>query len=317
MSVSKERISRENPSIQMGSLLESVFDNSFGWVLERKSFFSVHPYKNTPRLLDLIKPMGELMLVADLLLRTSHRKNDARDLLDFGWEELEKGKVLESILCSRPDLLTLSAIYAVFHVNGYHSESLKTQIERVVKTPGYFNLDLPAWRRLDLLHGLSSLNINTDQKISSVFKNSWLAEKYSYWTITDATAYGVTHTVFYMTDYGRKPDGLPEDIISYLSAVLPKWAEHYLQEGNYDLASEMFMSMGCIDTHPPYELINQFSAGQRKDGSYEGPPFGALNLVHGESDEERIGFLSDYHTTLVACMAAYFCSPSVQLVKSA
>ncbi len=220
-------------------------------------------------------------------------------------------------MCSRPDLLTLSAIYAVFHANGYFNKGLHTQIERVVKTPGYFYLDLPAWRRLDLLHGLSSLNIDTDKEISSVFNNTWLAGKYSYWTITDATAYGVTHTAFYMTDYGRKPDGLPEDVISYLSAVLPKWAEYYLQEGNYDLASEMLMSMGCIDMHPNYELISQFSAGQRKDGSYEGPPFGALNLIHGESDEERIGFLSDYHTTLVSCMAAYFCSPSVQLAISA
>lgn len=288
-----------------------LFRSSRNWIFEDLSRFSLDKGSNSARIVELLKPLGELTLAASLLSRLSHRSEDQtwRMALDFSWEQLQEGNLLFDVLKERPDLLVMLSLYATLHHEGYRNKRLEDQIAQLVGTPGFYQTDMLAWRRLDLLVGIQEFGFRSDidSEISETFERTWLSKCHSPWTLTDAAAYGLTHTAFYMTGYGFGVSRLPNRVESYLLDNCLPWTRMYLDEGNFDLAAEMIMTRCCVQSplkDAEHLLPNDFLNARLDDGALPCPAYGALTLIFGESDPERRYFLQHYHTVLVTCMAA-------------
>ena len=50
------------------------------------------------------------------------------------------------------------------------------------------------------------------------------------WTLDLQAAYGVTHDVFHLTDWGRARQRLSEELAEYLRLWLPAWLDTWLEE---------------------------------------------------------------------------------------
>lgn len=283
-----------------------VYSQTWKWLHAQRAHFAIAPFRDSERLLDLVKPISELALLCQLIKRfpLSAAHEEADNALRFCWDQLGHGDLIAEILCARPDLIILTSLYATFKEAGRCNERLERQIGLMVATPAYFNADLPAWRRMDLMHGLWQLGLNGREAILNVYDGTWAAGNYPTWTISEAAAYGLTHAIFYATDYGAYPDSFPKENAIYLRDALPVWEAYYLREGNFDLAAEMVMSRYCIgDRYGCETFAERALVGCLDNGEIPGPKFGAVNLLYGEHDPIRHKFLQNYHTTLVTCIA--------------
>jgi hypothetical protein len=277
------------------------------WLFSNEHNFSIVGYHSSQRLIDLIKPLGEMVLACSLISRFAENSYSpqANSFITTAWGELAEGELLREIVAIRPDLLVMAGVYSDFSEHGLQNTKLHAEILKIAKTPGFYLQDWPAWRRLDLLVGLKSLGVNVVDEIEATYKRTWLAGCHSPWTLTEGSAYGVTHTIFYMTDYGANPNGCGDRVTEYLNDALPKWLRYYIDEANYDLAAEMLMSLSCIGQSDGLdEYFEVIASNKLSDGAIPGPEFGSATLLHGETISSRRHFLHHYHTTLVSFMAA-------------
>ncbi|MEV8529919.1 DDE-type integrase/transposase/recombinase [Streptomyces sp. NPDC052000] len=58
---------------------------------------------------------------------------------------------------------------------------------------------------------------------AAMIERTWLGGRPEPWMLDAANAYGVTHTVFHLTNWAADPDGLPEHLQEYLHRWLPAW----------------------------------------------------------------------------------------------
>lgn len=288
-----------------------LFASSRDWIFQDLSRFRLDKGTNPARVVELLKPLGELTLAASLLSKLPHLSEDPtwNAALNFSWDQLRAGDLLVDILKERPDLLVMLSLYATFHREGYKNKKLDEQIAQLVSTPGYYQTDMLAWRRLDLLVGLEQLNLmgNLEPEITKVFNLTWLSNCHAPWTITEPAAYGLTHTVFYMTNYGFGASRLPPRVEDYLIENCLPWTRMYLDGRNFDLAAEMIMTRCCIRAalrDSEQALCKDLLTARLDDGALPCPPYGALSLLFGEDEPSRRHFLLHYHTVLVTCMAS-------------
>lgn len=88
----------------------------------------------------------------------------------------------------------------------------------------------------------------------------------------EGSAYAVTHEVFYLTDFGKKTDTIPGDVAAYISLWIPVWIEIFGEQGNFDLAGELLLSLlylRCYDEIGPG--VSAMLDAQSADGSTPGP----------------------------------------------
>ncbi|NTG74456.1 hypothetical protein G6M02_14105 [Agrobacterium rhizogenes] len=277
------------------------FENALSWIESKIPYFAIEAHSETPRVLNLLKPLGELVLMASILKAAIGQSETRRldHLVEFAWHQLREGSLFYEILVERPDMLLFSGLYATFKGQGFENKLVEDELTKIVRNPGYYHIEMAPWRRLDLLAGYRALGLVTDADLRETFSQTWLDKTPSPWTITPSTAYGVTHTVFYMTDYGRE-NLFDERINNYLRLTLPVWFQYYVAERNFDLASEFLMCINFLGLNdPPIDSLKELLCAQKPDGSVTGPAGGAINLIYEETDDKKICFLKDYHTTIV------------------
>jgi hypothetical protein len=286
--------------------LVAALDRGFKWVRSNLLQFSLSNAKSEEEKLQLLKPLGELALAADLIEQLIPGRFLTKEISEWCWNELEQGETLVGILSVRPDLIVIATLYANFKRAGLHNSRLDLLIAFLSKSPSVQNIELPTWRRLDVEHGLASLGLSLFP--SDPEKGTWLSALPEPWTITDDIAYAMTHDVFYITDFGHEQDRLSADSKRYLRTWLPTWLTLYQKQMNWDLFAELLIVAACIDSSligMTAELGYLISV-QHENGMVRGPPNSAKNLLSDTHTEHRTVFLKNYHTTLVSLIAFAF-----------
>jgi hypothetical protein len=132
------------------------------------------------------------------------------------------------------------------------------------------------------------------------------------------SAYSVTHTLFYLTDFGGRPLTLPTDELRYIQRLVTALLVHYGRVGNWDVLGELLMMVpsvgGCNAT--VYEwAAGSFARARRADGTVPGNTSVATTLLEAsESAIDDLCFQHCYHTTLVA-LFYYFVTLRSSLVQ--
>src|SRR5262249_38141193 len=159
--------------------------------------------------------------------------------LAWCWDQLRQGDLLIEIVLARPDLVLVATLYANFQRHGFSNARLETALRYLIRTACVRSLEFPTWRRLDLLHPTASLGLQRFPRRPE--KAPWLAARPEPWTLTDDIAYATTHSVFYITDFGRRPSRLSRPVRDYLQTWLPAWLTIYERQHNWDLFAELVM----------------------------------------------------------------------------
>lgn len=278
-------------------------ERAIGWVESRRSEFALPAGETGEGTLRALKPIGELVLIAEKLVRgDSPHSARGRAWLAWAWEALDGGDLLLDILAARPDLIILSTVYASFDQCGFVNRRLRETIESVHEMDAIRAIEFPYWRRLDVRHAMAGLH--RTRLGEDAMDGSWLSFRPEPWLLNDDAAYAVTHEIFYATDYGGHPAGVAGELGDYLRLWLPVWLRIYQRRRNFDLFAELLMCAGYLGFADIHEAgLPALLAEQMPDGAFPGPAGSAANLITSATPGARAHFLRNYHTTLVGILA--------------
>lgn len=125
--------------------------------------------------------------------------------------------------------------------------------------------------------------------------------------LSDEAAYSVTHTLFYVTDFGNRSTIFPSKEIRRIKAITECLLLHYWRVGHWDLVGELLCNLNCLDStnSAVYSgAATAFDRAQQSDGSVPAK----RDLVdlqkpsQGQEEEEERKFRNCYHTTLVGVL---------------
>ncbi|MBS0467712.1 MAG: hypothetical protein JSS31_01755 [Proteobacteria bacterium] len=280
-----------------------VENTLLSWIINRREQFSLAHATDAIHALQLLKPLGELVLACDVLIRGISKQRDAYVLMEWAWLQLDRGQLIHNLLLSRPDLIILTSIYSSFYRHGFqHRETLKL-LKYLARTDFSEAVQFPNWRRLDFEHALGTLGIGKIR--SQSIAGMWCAKRPEPWLIEHDSAYALTHEIFYVSDFGRTVERLPQTVVQYVALWLPSWINIFSRQDNWDLTAELLMVSSCIPDYPQArDTFDRLSTIVGERGFLPGPDEGGKNLIAPGDSDERIDFLSHYHTVLVGLMAA-------------
>jgi hypothetical protein len=119
-------------------------------------------------------------------------------------------------------------------------------------------------------------------------------------------AYSVTHTLFYLTDFGSRDLALPTSDRPYVRSLVNALLVHYSRVGNWDVLGELLMLVPIISAcnTTVYEWASEaFASARRADGSVPANRQAAAALLDAsDSTLDELSFRHCYHTTLVALL---------------
>lgn len=288
---------------------EDLVQKAIGWIIANQDQFAIPEDANEPTVLTLLKPLGELALTCDILIRygiqpvsIAGREIKWESILSFCWSQVRDGEKLFKLLQRYPDYFAFVAMYPAFYLHEFRNESLERLIAHMANLRGIRSLEFPPWRALDLSLAMQVLGLDSPWRSNDLFEKTWLYSKPEPWLLSEGTAYSVTHTVFYMTDFGFDQSGLPQVHRDYLQKWLPVWCQYYSDIRNMDLLGEMLMVTRCIGASSCPLYWDVLHRAQHDDGLVPGPVEGP-EIDPAKMNPSRLRFLNHYHTTLVAVLA--------------
>jgi hypothetical protein len=248
----------------------------------------------------LLKPFSELMLTVSLLSRNPLLRSRFAPIVDWAWGEIDHGSLLIDLSSAKAELVECVGLYADFADCGKRNARLEAWLDYLVNADVSQGLELTPWRTTAYGYNLQRLALGN---IPASPATSWLRALPEPWAISVSMAYPLTHDVFYLTDFGRHPEGLNSELADYVALWLPVWQQCFQEPENLDLLAEFVMTAACLHITPDEAIVRQLADRQFDDGSVAGPRGAGQNLPAPKGDTTRRRFLSNYHTTLVSALA--------------
>lgn len=281
------------------------------WIDSNKNHFSHLNGITEEDKLKLLKPIGELVLCCDLMIRNNLQRDWALMYMKWAWDELEKGDFLKKTILARPSLIMVCSLYSTFHKNGFSNKNLLKLLKYSVNSKYTVAMQYPYWRRLDL--DLAFYEIGLSSEFSPNFESTWSFHQPEPWMIDNESGYALTHEVFYITKFGELISLIPNISLEYIKRWLPAWRNIFLKEDNLDIYAELLMTSSCIGGDK--KILSDYIVIENeinKFGFLRGPEHGGKSLCEGVKSKDRILFLKNYHTTLVGIMAFCLYKPLIR-----
>lgn len=307
------------PDVSLRSAILEAEKKALDWVALHRDYFNPLTHTNVQRLKLAIKAAAELSLVCSLAC-TSSRSDVPRgaysELASYIWHEVFKHEAMQEYLLSNTSGLPSYSLYVYLSQCGYEDAVYRRKLEALLED-GYIRAveSVPSMQ-LDLAHNLTLMGLLPDDiSTADLYKMSFLAKHPSLYPLTTADAYTITHTIFFLTKFGRaRSSCFSAGDEAYFRVALPRLLEFYLRRGNWDLSAELLLTLRGLglDQLPVYQqgwmllLISQ-----NEDGSFTGPDteemegFGEIDRGSDvdDVDEAWVSFRDNYHTTLAVLLA--------------
>ncbi|MEU4746474.1 hypothetical protein AB0G02_39280 [Actinosynnema sp. NPDC023658] len=245
------------------------------------------------------KPLSESALVASLVLREGVAGPTglahARELLEFTWRQMRQGDLLYERQLRHSLLTDPMETYAHFTRVGLRHERMDELLAHLSAVDSM--TEVVPNRRLAVANARRILGLDQREDWPALTQATWLGSTPPAWAIDWMTGYSVTHTVFHLTDWGARPEGLPADIAAYLDTWLPAWIDIWSEVEQWDLVGELLIVGVCLPT-PRLEQAewDVLAGAQHDDGLVprDGTPV---------ADDPAQRFSDQQHTTIVAAVA--------------
>ena len=170
----------------------------------------------------------------------------------------------------------------------------------------------PPHKILELIHLLDLGGFSHRLQSPTTYLKRFVNRPMNLIRITTDDSYVITHTVFYLSDFGARVDFLiPDTQRQQLSWLVEHLLGVYVRVENWDLVAELLLCCHCLRlTRSPLYAIGwqALLATQRSDGAVPGPDYDPTQQ-DGLAAELRPEYLFEhcYHPTLAAVLAGAQC----------
>jgi hypothetical protein len=189
-------------------------------------------------------------------------------------------------------------VYLPFKELGYSSPEAERAFRLNQRLDSFAALEMSPVRRLGLSAFQRRFGLPPRLPEADLVGATWLGRAPEPWTVEGHIAYDITHTVFHLTDWGERPEGLPAEVADYLATWPPVWLDDWLDLQRWDLLGELLVVDACLPRLTFDERAWEgFAAAQQPDGAMPA----VRTMPQGEPDEV---FDIVYHPTPVAAFAS-------------
>lgn len=286
----------------------AVEDRAVAWLAARRALLD--PRGAQPdTVLFTRKALIETAFLAGLRARLDDAPltDDYAAILEQVEEAAREPGYQEMIARDESALLLYAGTYAALRLCGRDAPEFQRIIRQAVEGGYAAAFERVPYRQLDLLHTLYLCGIEHDlPSMDDVLPFSLLCRRPNVLKLADRDVYAITHTVFYVTDFGLRdpvwPRGFrPGEGVELLEALLVL-AE---ARANADLVGELLCCLYCLgvtDSHAADRAWAFLESVQEDNGRVNGPE----GVLHPGIDAGDSGFrhwAEGYHTTIVAALA--------------
>ncbi|WP_416970935.1 DUF6895 family protein [Streptomyces sp. 4F14] len=279
-------------------LLDRVARRALGWLTAHRDAFRLPADATTDADRDLTwKPLGELAQLTGRIAAlhpSADLRAEAAALFAFAWAETREGALFAELVHREPHATYPVEIYAVFAQAGLrHRATDELTAATAPLRSRTVALDTPT-RTLGVLMAERRIGLAPHTDPAAELARTWLGVRPEPWALDLRTAYGLTHDVFHVTDWGADRTALTPEAARYLRLWLPAWLDDRLAQGEWDLVAELLAVGACLPDADPYDgAWARLAEAQSADG---GLP---------EQDAfPRDSFRACYHSTLATAFAA-------------
>jgi hypothetical protein len=293
--------------------IEEMVDRALSWASHHLDLFEAADSPDA-RAQTTLKPLVELSLLCMLCRRHARFDDDSRirSMLTVSAETWKTRHGCDRLV-RNPEAFRL---HAIWHQSLVHAGALRGEERHVIQAVvdhGYVTAtEEVAFRDLDLRHLLDLGGYRHDlPSYRSLYRQTVLGRGGAVLSFNHGDAYSVTHTLFYLSDFGARPiEAIPRRELPYVRWIVEVLLGQYLLVEDWDLVAELLLGAACLRRNPPDALReaawNGLLGAQRDDGSipsrsFEEDAWSALP----ESERRAYAFEHSYHTTLAAAIAGF------------
>ena len=151
----------------------------------------------------------------------------------------------------------------------------------------------------------------------TLYKRTILARAHCIAYLDRDDAYSITHTLFYLTDFGNRPLPLPDSEQTRINEIIEALLVHYWRTSYWDLVGELLINLECLNMGKSVcytGSANAFQQAWLKNGAVPPHPIESkpdhVDPTNNEkgadedksADERTKFFWRHYHTTLVGVL---------------
>ncbi|MGP3972601.1 DUF6895 family protein [Streptomyces sp. 8N114] len=299
---------RQGPEELQGGaaeLLDILVGESLEWAERNRDRFHLPPDVTTtadPN--TTLKPLGELAELTAVIAAChplSALRTQAGRLLALAWQETGEGDLFAELVRREPQATYPVELYGSFARAGLRNAAVDELVRTTTGLRGWRVARDDHTRTLAVLNAEARIGLPRHADFDVVLAHTGLGHLPEPWLLECRTAYGLTHDVFHLTDWGRDRARLSPASAAYLRLWLPAWVESWLEEQLWDLVGELLAVTACLPAAPFDPVAWQRLADARTaDGAL--PEQGPAPLP-GTGTGTADVFLACYHSTLVLAFA--------------
>jgi hypothetical protein len=292
--------------------LQLLVDGALDWTAHNLE--SCDPFINGPKP-DVLrsKAMAELAFMCDYYRRAAEGIRDQRvqkcvSFLQAVWLRPD----YKELIVRNPESLQLYVLaYNSLVSCGMEDGSYREVIQRVVDHGYATAVEAVPFRLLDLRHVLDYGGFQHNLgAYDQLYQPTLLARMPPVVYLTDGDVYCLTHTLFYLADFGFKPvDKALEKQMETICWMVGTLLGIYLRVRDWDLVAELLLCCLCLRWKPPVVFEAAWDSllrAQLADGYIPAPKFSLDRRKElNEKQWSTYCFEENYHTTLVAALAAF------------
>ncbi|MCC9310145.1 hypothetical protein LN042_24265 [Kitasatospora sp. RB6PN24] len=281
---------------------QQVADQALAWLGQMRTNFALpRDVQHWELTGDALKGLAEVTLAAAIVRREAvagpRSAQTAEELIDFAWREFDAGELLYTLLRHTPPATHPVEIYSHFTLAGLRHPPLERLAAHQAGLRAAAVTEHVPNRRLAVLAARRRLGLPDPPDVPGLIAQTWLGGTPEPWMLDTFNAYGVTHTVFHLTDWGGKPEALEPRLQDYLHRWLPVWVEVFAETRSWDLLGELLIVDVCLSEPEWYpQAWERLAAAQREDGMVP-------NGVTRPPDDPGQAFHNHNHPTIVAAVA--------------
>ena len=273
-----------------------------------RSFDHFHPlfHRNPKRSIFAIKAAAELALVCGIAATRETRAagTSYAALAERLYREVFLDEGVQEYLLSNIAAVPTIGLYGSLRQCGYDDLRFRGRLQRLTESGYPAAVERTPASELDLIHSSRLAGFPCPLDAGEVYARTLLRRRPPLQLLANDDVYGITHTVFFLTDFGREMPAVLRPDLDYLAEAVPRLLDFYLWKQNWDLAAELLLILKCAGLQAADSFAEGWAlllAAQNDDGSYDGP----VDEEPQRADEDTTWaqFRDRYHTTLAVLLA--------------
>ncbi len=203
----KRQKSRVPSQAHLEALAWGVEELAADWIGRHLVCFNPLSQINSRRMKFAIKAASELALLCGIALKNT--KNDGlhryHKWAHYLWSNVMSVEAFQEHLIANATGLPAFSLYASLRQCGYEDEEFRSRLQKLLDARYIlFSERIPAVQ-LDLLHSVVAGEFDQDEiRMEDLYQRTMLSSCPTLYPLTTLDVYAMTHTVFFLSDFGEK-----------------------------------------------------------------------------------------------------------------